>query len=372
MDTENRQKRLLCIVGGMNAGGAETFLMKVYRALDKTKYQMDFCVAKPEAGYYDQEIIAMGGKIYHTIPKSKNCLKSYLAIKDLVKREHYHQVMRVSQHALSSIELLAARQGGAKTLIYRSSNSQTGGGSINRLLHHLFRWLPQVIPTVRIAPSTEAAEFMFGKNSLKKGNAQLVKNAIVVADFSYDPGKRAKIRKELGMADRFVVGHVGRFNHQKNHGFLIDIFSEIVKKKPDSILLLVGEGEMENELHRKIDALNLTDHVIFTGVRADVPELLMAMDVFIFPSYFEGMPNTVIEAQATGLQCVISDRITKEVQITECVCFKALESSAEEWATAALENVWAGDRKNMADCLIKQGYDIETLVKEFEKMVFAQ
>lgn len=370
MDTDNKRKRLLCIVGGMNAGGAETFLMKIYRALDKKKYQMDFYVAKQEEGYYDKEIITMGGNIYYSIPKSKNIIKSFVAIKEIVRREKYYYVMRVSQHSISAIDLLAAKQGGAKTLVYRSSNSGTGGGRVNRILHFIFRWLTIIIPTVRIAPSTEAAEFMFGKNCIKNRKAIIVKNAIAIEDFKFDQERRANIRWEFGIEEKFVVGHVGRFNHQKNHCFLVEIFSEIVKKNDNSVLLLVGKGELENEIKGKIKLLNLEDKVIFTGVRADVPDILMAMDVFIFPSYFEGMPNTVIEAQATGLKCIVSDSITREAQITDRVSFESLDSIPEEWAAAAIENDNEIGRMNMAEYLKNNGYDINLSVKEFENIIF--
>lgn len=245
MNTHNRQKRLLCIVGGMNAGGAETFLMKVYRALDKGKYQMDFYVFSQEEGFYDQEIISMGGKIFHSVPKSKGFIKSFTAIKETVRRGKYDYVMRVSQHSISTFDLLAAKQGGAKTLIYRSSNSGTGGGSVSRILHELFKWLTMSIPTIRIAPSTEAAEFMFGKNCIKKGNAVILKNAIQVENFTFDQEKRDKIRRAFKIEDKFVIGHVGRFNDQKNHSFLVDVFEELVKKKTTVCYYWLGKVNLK-------------------------------------------------------------------------------------------------------------------------------
>jgi len=363
-------KRLLCIVGGMNAGGAETFLMKVYRVLDKTKYQMDFYVTTQEEGFYDKEILSLGGRIHRSIPKTKGFIKSFSALKNIVRKEKYNYVLRVSQHSLSTLDLVAAKLGGAKTIVYRSSNSGTGGGKINQILHVLFKWLSITIPTVKVAPSSEAAEFMFGKNSVKKGDAVLIKNAIAVDDFVFNQERRDKICKEFKIEDEFVIGHVGRFNNQKNHSFLIDIFSYVVKKHEKSVLLLVGKGELENAIKNKIKHLGLEDKVIFTGVRSDVSDIMMAMDVFVFPSFFEGMPNTVIEAQATGLYCVISDTITKEAKITELVEYISINDDARVWADSVLKYKSRYSMEERRNCFTDNRYNINLVTREIENLIF--
>lgn len=365
-----KTKRMLCIIGGMDAGGAETFLMKIYRALDKTKYQMDFCVAKKEKGFYDDEILSMGGKIFHYAAKTTNPLRAFINIRSITKEGNYKYVIRVSQHSLSALELIAAKAGGARVLVYRSSNSNTCGSFISQFLHKLFNWLTIIVPTIRIAPSTEAAEFMFGKNCIKKGQAVLVKNAIEIEKYLFDPQKRIDIREEYNLKDKFVIGHVGRFCEQKNHSFLIDIFADIVNRHANSILVLVGEGPLKKDIKKKVETLNLTDKVIFTGVRSDVQELMMAMDIYIFPSLFEGMPNTVIEAQATGLPCIISDTITKEAQITDLLQYMPINSKASKWANAALKYKDGYGRKDMKRYLIKSGYDINQVTRQFEKLIF--
>lgn len=370
MSMNDNPKRLLCIVSGMNAGGAETFLMKIYRALDKKKYQMDFYIAAQEEGFYEKEIISMGGKIYQSIPKSKNFIKSFNALRDTVKNENYDCVMRISQHSLSTIDLLAAKFGGAKILVQRSSNSATGGVRINRILHVLFKWLSVTIPNIKIAPSTEAAEYTFGKNCVKNRKAIIIKNAIPVENFLFNQARRDKIRKELNINDKFVVGHVGRFNNQKNHSFLIDIFAEIARKHENSVMVLVGKGELESAIKKKIDLLGMNDKVVFTGIRSDVPDIMMAMDVFVFPSFFEGMPNTVIEAQATGLPCLISDRITKEARITKVVTYMSLNDDARLWANRALEYAGGFDRENMQERFVENGYDINSVTREIENLIF--
>lgn len=363
-------KRLLCIVGSMNAGGAETFLMKVYRSLNKKEYQMDFAVAISEKGHYDDEILSYGGRIYHIIPKSLGFIKNFNSIRKIVKENQYRYVLRTSQHSLSALELLAAWLGGAKVRVFRSSNSNTTSGSKKQmLLHKMCSFMPKWFANVQIAPSTEAAEFMFGKGCVRKGRAKLVQNGVDLSVYRYDENSRKEIRRELGVPeDTLLVGHVGRFNQQKNHMFLLEVFRKIHQKHPKSVLVLTGTGELEQQIREKAGALEITDCVIFTGVRSDVPQLMSAMDVFVFPSLYEGMPNTVIEAQATGLPCVIADTITREADITGLVQYLPLTAATETWADAALAAI--GTRQDTKEKMTAAGYDIHSQVQRFAELVF--
>lgn len=357
-------KRLLCIVGVMNAGGAETFLMKMYRQLDKSKYQMDFAVAVEEKGFYDDEIISLGGKIFHITPKSEGMIKNFISIKQIVKKNRYVYVLRTSQHSLSALELFAAQLGGAKVRIFRSSNSNTTTGNKKELLlHKLCAFMPRVFANVRIAPSTEAAEFMFGKKCIEKGKAFLLHNAVDLKVYHYDEKARIKYRREFNCENALVIGHVGRFNQQKNHFFLIEIFKEILQVKPNSKLVLIGTGELEEKIKKKVEDEHISDKVIFTGVRRNVQEILSAFDVFVFPSLYEGMPNTVIEAQATGVPCVISNTITREVDITGLVEFVDLSISARQWAEKIVTiNL---THKDIRQDFVNNKYTIESVVEEF-------
>ena len=361
-------KRLLCIVGKMNVGGAETFLMKIYRKLDRTQYQMDFAVAAPGKGTYEDEIIALGGRIHHITPKSKGPIKNFNSIKKLVRENHYEYVIRISQHSLSALELLAAKAGGAKRCIFRSSNSNTTSTSrLNNILHRVCMFMPRQFADARFAPSTEAAEFMFGKGCVEKGTAVLLLNAVDLDVYRYDKAAREEIRREFGIGEQFVVGHVGRFNAQKNHSFLIDSFEEIMKNIPDAVLILIGKGELEEEIKKKAAEQGL--RVIFAGVRLDVPRILSAMDVFLFPSLYEGMPNTVIEAQAAGLPCVIADTITREADITGLVTYMSLGAPAEEWAEAVLSQA-GRERIDTKEIFVRRKYDIQSAADEFISLVF--
>lgn len=363
-------KRLLCIVGGMNAGGAETFLMKMYRALDKNKYQMDFAVATD--GIYDKEIMNLGGLIFKITPKSYGALKNFNDIRKIVSKNHYKAVLRVSQNSLSALELFAAQLGGAKIRGYRSSNSSTVGGTTKEIaVHKLCMWMPRLFANVRFAPSTEAAEYMFGKGCIQTGVASLLHNGLDTDVYRFSEDDRKEIRRQFGLDDSFVIGHVGRFNQQKNHGFLIECFEELKRRKDNAKLILCGTGEKEKEIQDKVEKLGLKDSVLFLGVRSDVPRILSAMDVFVFPSLYEGMPNTVIEAQSTGLPCVISDSVTKEAAITDLVAYCGLEETVDKWVDTILR--LEGEKINRESAyqdLYRSGYDLNSCVKMFTKTVF--
>ena len=180
-------------------------------------------------------------------------------------------------------------------------------------------------------------------------------------------------RKELNISDdTLVIGPVGRFVEQKNHRFLIEVFAEVLKQKPDALLMLVGDGEKKKEIKEQINALGIEESVILTGIRSDVPALLSAMDVFVFPSFYEGMPNTVIEAQATGLPCVIADTITKEAGVTECVYYKSLTDSKDAWADLAVSlfSYYNEERSYYNYKMKSAGYDISSCVEQFTKLTF--
>lgn len=362
-----QEKRLLCIVSGMNRGGAETFLMKVYRALDKSKYQMDFCVN--EQGVYDDEIRRMGGKIYVVSPKSKRPIKTFLTIKNIVQGNKYSSVLRTSQQSLATLDLIAAKCGGAKKLIYRSSNAGMTGGKMSRCINFLFSFLLKIVPNVKVAPSTEAAKFVFGEKAVKNGEVTIMPNGLDYSLFKFDQTKRDKIRKELQLEDKFIVGHVGRFNKQKNHAFLLDVFCELHRKNDKAHLLLIGKGELENEIKEKITRLNLNDFVTIISPVSNVNEYYMAMDVLVFPSFFEGMPNVVIEAQATDLPCIVSDTITKEANITGKVSYMSIDESVEKWVSC-VKGTKKHLRNSNEEIFKKNKYDIKSNIAFYEKQLF--
>lgn len=364
-------KRLLCCMSSMNTGGAETFLMKQYRRIDREKYQMDFCVNVAERGFYDDEIEALGGRIYRIPPKSQDFRKSLKALEDIVRDNGYENVLCSSVKPGTALELIAAKKGGAKRLIYRSSNSSVDGGRKQKILHSTVGQLAKVVPTVKFAPSKEAAEYCFGKGCIRKGKAFLLHNGIDTVVYRYSDKTREEMRRELGFTNEYVIAHVGRFSKAKNHTFLLDVFEEILKIKPDSVLMLAGKGELEDEIRQKANEKKIADRIRFLGVRSDVPKVLCAADVFVFPSFYEGMPNTVIEAQSLSLHCVISDRITPDADITGLVEYLPL-GDAKRWAQTAAKYADGYNRHDMTKIFKQQKYDSETTSKEFVKHCFGE
>lgn len=361
MREESTMKRILCILSALTAGGAETFLMKVYRSLPAEEYQFDFIVSE-EGGCYTQEVLDRGGRIY-PIPKRTEDLRGALrGIASVVRENGYDSVLKLGNTPVTAFDLIVARWGGAKKLAMRSCNALTGLSVKEKVVNGLLRPVLNLAANVKLAPSMLAAEFTFGKRRAHK-DVHLLHNGVDLSVFHFDPEGRKEIREEFGLGGRFVVGHVGRFHEQKNHRFLLETFRSIRQVRKDAVLLLVGEGALEEQIRSWVKELGLEDAVVFTGVRFDVPRLLSAMDVFVFPSLHEGMPNTVIEAQATGLPCVIADTITPEADITGLVRYLPLTQTPELWAKTALDAALE-ERRDTAPDFLSQGYDIESVAKE--------
>lgn len=363
-------KRLLCIIANMNAGGAETFLMKLYRALDKKNYQMDFCINVMQKCFYEDEILSNGGKVFRIKPKSSGLKEFRENLFNIIKNNDYKYVLRITSNAIGFMDLKIAKKAGAKVCSVRSSNSSDGKGLKVWCAHKLGKILYSKYIDVKFAPSDLAAKYTFGEKAYKNREIAILHNGIDLNIYRYDKMDRRTVREELGINENIrLFGHIGRFMPQKNHDFLINIFKEIAIQNDTAKFILVGCGELESEVKNKVKRLGLEEKVIFAGIRSNISQLLSAMDVFVFPSLYEGMPNTVIEAQATGLPCVVSDTITREADITGLVEYVSLNETAEHWAKISLNQLDRG-RKDTKQDFIQNQYDIKSVVKEFVSLVF--
>ena len=361
-------KRILCILSILSAGGAETFLMKVSRALPPEEYQLDFIVSV-EGGCYTQEVLDRGGKIYRIPLRTRDPIGAFRGIWKVVRSNRYDCVLKLGETSIAAVDLIAAKLGGTTRLAMRSCNALTGLSLTSRCIHSLLRPVLNHVANIKLAPSMLAAEFTFGKRCANR-EVQLIHNGVDLNVFRFDEEGRRRIREEFSLGDRLVVGHVGRFHEQKNHKYLLEVFREIRNQRHDAVLLLVGSGELEGKVRDQAKDLGLEDAIIFTGSRFDIPQLMSAMDVFVFPSFFEGMPNTVIEAQATGLPCVIADTITAEADITGLVKYLALSDSTEKWAETALESA-AQNRRDTHQQILEKGYDIQSVAKTFAGLLMS-
>lgn len=370
MCAPNEPQRLLCIVSNMDAGGAETFLMKMYRQIDRSHYQMDFVVSGDGRGYYEDEIEQLGGKVYRITRKTKDFAAYRRELAGAVRDDGCPSVLKIGSDALSAIDLWVAKKAGARRLAMRSSNASDGKGGLGTLLQRALRRPLTSVADVKVAPSDLAAEYTFGPKAVRRGEVHYLRNALDLDAYAFSAERRAAVRAELGIdADALVVGHVGRFAPQKNHGFLIETFAELLKARPDARLVLVGKGELEGDVRAKAEALGVLGSIVFTGVRSDVPALLSAFDVLALPSLYEGMPNVVIEAQAAGLACAVSDTVTRQADVTGLVEFLPIDDAAA-WARA-LGSAARAERPDTKAAMVAAGYDVTKAVEEFVGLVYA-
>lgn len=351
--------RVLQVFANLDRGGAETMIMNYYRAIDKNRVQFDF-VSHFNNGAYESEIKEMGGKIFR-IPRFKGYnILSYMKAWDKFYKAHpEYEIIHVHCYKVAGLILSIAKKNGVKIRIVHSHTANAQYKFYENIVFSIFNKIAISSATHLYACGESAGKFLFSDRIFN-----VLNNAIDTVKFKCDIEKRNLIRNKLGVDEYFVIGHVGRFMVAKNHKFIIEIFEEIYKVNKNARLLLVGSGDkLLYEIKKIVSDKNLNDAVIFTGARSDIPELMMAMDVFLFPSLYEGLPVTVVEAQASGLKTFISDRITDEVKITSLITVLSLNDSAEYWADEILKYSDGYERRNMSEIITKAGYDIYDNVK---------
>jgi len=355
--------RVLHVLNAMNRGGAETMVMNLYKAVDTSIVQFDFIVHSAEKGEFDDEIRQMGGKIY-VCPKFKghNILKYLSWWKKFFKEHKNYKILHSHIRSCASLYLPIAKKYGLRTIIHSHSTSNGKGfkSLVKKILQYPLRYQADFL----FACSELAAKWMFGKYYT---SAYIINNAIDAQKFSFRENIREVKRKELGIENKFVIGHIGRFQTQKNHKFLIDVFKIIHSRNNNAVLLLVGDGELRQTIIEKVENLGLSDNVIFTGVRSDIPELLQAMDVFVFPSLYEGLGIAVIEAQAAGLHCIVADTIPKEAYITDLIESIPLTEKEDIWAERILKYNNGYNRQNTYEEVKSKGYDIYETTRWLEE-----
>lgn len=357
--------RVLHIVGIMNRGGQEAFIMNMYRNIDKSKLQFDFIVHSDEKGDYDDEIKELGGKIYRVTPKSKNLLRYWKEMNYIFNRNKEYKIIHIhTSSATVFLDAKIAKDNGIKNIIVHSHNTKSSNGN---LIHRVLRGLLNRYTTIRLACGNDAAKWCFGEKYLS--DVKVINNAIDIEKYSYNDELRYKLRKEMDLDNSFVIGHIGRFHDQKNHTFIIDVFRDILKINNKSKLVLIGTGKKQDEIKRKVESYGIGDNVLFMGGRDDVDRLVNIMDVFLFPSLYEGLPVTLIEVQANGMNCIISDVITDEVDMgCELIEKISLLKSSKYWAEKILKKNRTVKMDNHLKYIKKNGYDIKSTVKTLEKI----
>lgn len=353
--------RVLHVITGMGSGGAEALIMNVYRNIDRKKVQFDFLLRSEEDLYFE-EIKSLGGKVFIMPSFPRHAWKNYIETKKFLESHKEYSIIHVHGNALIYMNaLLIAKNKGIPCRVMHSHNTQTRR-PIYRIVHEFNKLFIENIATDYFACSNVAGKWMFKNKQYK-----LINNAIDVEKFLYNEEYRKNIREELHLEGKFVIGHIGRFLYSKNHEFIIDIFKKVFDQNSDALLVLVGSGPLEQRIRNKVKELGLSNNVIFTGVRSDVYKLLQAFDLFLFPSYFEGLPVTLIEAQASGLRCIVSSEVSDEVKISELVDFIDLQQPLEYWVNEILKNSLGYERQNMYDQIKSSGYSIKEMAGDLEE-----
>lgn len=348
--------RIAHVIGKLSAGGVESVIYAYYRHIDHSRFQFDFYIDADSSCRPNQELIGMGARYFSVPPYQR--LPQYISKLTRCFRENHYQIVHSSLNTLSVFSLFAAWRAGVPVRICHNHSAGTGRGeAAKNLMKYALRPFAKVFATDYCACSQHAGEWMFGKRAMQRGKVTIFNNAIDVERFRFDLRVRTAVRRELGLEGKFVVGHVGRFCPAKNHSFLLDVFNEVRARHRDAVLLLAGDGELAEAARTKVHRLGLDAGVRFLGVRHDVDRLYQAMDVFVLPSLYEGLGVVNIEAQASGLLCVVSDRVPKEAAVTENVRFLSLDASAAQWADIILG--CAGyKRMDMSGQLQSRGFDI--------------
>jgi glycosyltransferase involved in cell wall biosynthesis len=371
---ENTPLRVLVLDTVMDRGGAETMMMNYLRHFDRSKVTYDFLVNRDYRAAYEDEIEALGGRIYRMCPMYPQYFGRYKReFRDFLKQHPEYQIIHSNLEERSYFPLRVAAEQGIPVRIAHAHNRPVGF-NLKSIFREYFRMrLPKYV-THMFACGTEAGDWLFGEKN--RGRVIQQRNAIDTSAYRYDSVVAKQVREEFGVTDpnTFVLGHVGRFFPQKNHVFLIDIFAEVHKQHPNSVLWLVGGGELNDELKNRIkakmDELGLTDAVKFLGVRSDVNRLVQGMDSFVLPSLYEGLPVTMIEAQSSGLPCTISDRVPKQCDVTGNVQIVGLDDTPSQWAKKILDQYSVHDkseRANGADIVTDAGFDIKANAEWLQK-----
>lgn len=342
--------RVAQVLNRMDSGGVEAVVMNYYRHIDRKQVQFDFYFAKDSVFPQREELEKMGAGIY-PIPSYTKVFSYHRVLHHAFKRGNY-QIVHAHLSTMSVFPLFAAWRAGIPVRICHNHSTAHWGEGKKTLLKYLLRPFAKIFATDYFACGEKAGRWMYGNRCFERGRVHVMPNAIDTKKFVYDEEAKRCLRAELDIPqDAFVLGHVGRFMYQKNHAFLLRVFQRLLSSRQDAWLLLIGEGERMKLIRSEVEKMGIEGKVRFTGTRSDVAKLYSAMDVFCLPSFYEGLPVVALEAQANGLPCLFSDRMTKEVVLTPGARQLSIENP-EPWVKAVQE----AQRQNT--CALPERYDI--------------
>lgn len=356
--------RVLHVIGKMDRGGAETFIMNAYRNIDRDAIQFDFLVHTEEEGDYDDEIVSLGGHIYQIPRYAFYNRKAYSeAVKEFMKLHDEHSIVHGHIGSSAPIYLSIARSLGRFAIAH--SHNDVKITSLKDIAYRLIAFPVRGKADYYLACSEQAGLNRFGKKIAESDHYQVVNNGIDCELYARDRKDQRAARDRLFLDDGPIFGHVGRLDRVKNHAFLFDVFEGIKERLPDAKLILAGQGPLESELKKQVTDRGLAQSIEFLGVRNDVPEVLKSMDVFLFPSLYEGMPLALLEAQATGLECIISTGVSEAAMVTDRVKRISINSK-DEWVDQAVRSYESSrvEINDRVETVRKSGFDMKDVAEK--------
>ena len=368
MKEDIKPLRILLLFTVMNRGGAESMVMNYYRNIDRTKIQFDFMVHRIEKGAFDDEIESLGGHIYRMCPVyPQNFFKYKRLLREFFNKHTGYKIIHSHMSELGYFAFKEAEKRNIPVRICHAHNTPVFSlmgwkERIKGIARWFFKKNIKQFSTHLFTCSIDSGKWLYGKENIDR--LIVMKNAVYANSMKFNVVVRALLRKELNIENNFVIGNIGRFNEQKNHSFLIDVFYEIQKRKENSILLLVGEGKLKPDIEKKVKQSGLEKKVFFLGVREDVNELIQIMDAFVLPSLFEGLAMVLIEAQASGLKCFTSkDLVTTEAKVTDLLEYIPLNAKPEVWAQKILDFDYEKKREDKYNEIVDKKWDIHSNVE---------
>jgi glycosyltransferase EpsF len=371
---ERHIDRVLHIVSAMDRGGAETLLMNVYRNLDRSKLQFDFVTHRSDKGNFDDEIRQLGGKIYNISSLGNVGPISYVKkLADIMASNPYIAVHSHTDYQ-SGFPALAAKIAGIPHRICHShSNNWPMNNSLKQKL--LLKGLQSIIKisaTQYCSCSQEAGAFLFGQKAVDKNQVTILKNGIDLGQYLDETITKTSVIRELGLdQDAKIIGHVGKFSKSKNQIFIIKVLRELINKDKRYVALLVGDGPLKEKIEHEAETMGLSKHIRFLGVRSDIPRLMKAFDVFLFPSIFEGFGIVTVEAQISGTPCIVSDSIPISTDMgLGLVKYLKLEENPEKWGEEVGKaiNMQKPEKDALVKALSEKGFSIQQNIEEWMKL----
>lgn len=359
--------RILHVLGSLDRGGTESMLMNIYREIDKSQIQFDFIIHTDKKCDFDEEIEKLGGKIY-CFPRYNliNHFKYIKYWKEFLKKHKEYNIIHGHLRGSAFLYLKIAKNYKLTTIMHAHSTSSRGS-ILERKVKNILRYFSRRYIDYFWACSIEAGKWLFGNSIVDSKNFKIIKNGIDIEKYTYNKEKRDDLRKKLALDNKFVIGHVGSFTYPKNHKFILDIFNKIQKENENSILLLIGDGELKNKIIKKIKKLGLEEKVILTGNIVNVNDYMSIMDVFLFPSLNEGLGMVIIEAQVNGLKCFVSENLPKEIELHNNLINRiSLKQSSKEWAKIIMDNKRYERNKKIRN----ESYSIKRSSIEIQKIYY--